>query len=99
MIVISFGYCWWSGLLEFLQHQKEDGCGVMKGDRGIVIEDLCEDDMQNLGGGLVQMLMRAGILFDEVTVVTVRVIVVAVVGLMYFFGKCCLPKKRVDLVC
>ena len=52
MIVISFGCCWWSGLLEFLQHQKEDGCGVMKGDRGIVIEDLCEDSMQNLGGEL-----------------------------------------------
>ena len=45
------------------------------------------------------MLMRVGILFDEMTVVTVRVMVVAVVGVMYFFGKCYLPKKRVGVVC
>ena len=38
----------------------------MEDDSGIVIEDVCEDGMCNLGGGgggvLVYMLMRAGIL-------------------------------------
>ena len=27
------------------------GAGGIEGDSGIVIEDVCEDDMQNLGGG------------------------------------------------
>ena len=47
------------------------------GDRGIVIEDGCEDGMQNLGGSLVLMLMRAGILAGEVVVMAVEVMVVA----------------------
>ena len=34
----------------------------MEDDRGIFIGDECEVDMQNLGGRLVLMLMRAGIL-------------------------------------
>ena len=38
------------------------GTGGMEGDNGIVMEDLCEDGMQNLGGRLVLMLMRGGIL-------------------------------------
>ena len=46
------------------------GWGV-NGDDSIVIEDLCEDGMRNLGGRLVQMLMRAGILFGGVAVVAV----------------------------
>ena len=40
--------------------------------------------MLNLGGILVLMLMRAGILFGEVGVVVVGVIVVAVVEVMSF---------------
>ena len=34
----------------------------MEGDSGIVMEELCGDDMRNLGGGFVLMLMRAGFL-------------------------------------
>ena len=56
------------------------------GDRGIVIEDGCEDGMQNLGGSLVLMLMRAGILAGEVVVMAVEVMVVAG-GTDIFFGK------------
>ena len=41
----------------------EDGCGQMKGDSGIIFEDVYEDGMWNLGGKLVLMLMRAGVLF------------------------------------
>ena len=48
--------------MEFLQRPGEDGYGGMEGDNGIVMEDVCEDSMQNLGGRLVLMLMRAGIL-------------------------------------
>ena len=40
--------------------------------------------MLNLGGVLVLMLMRAGILFGEVGVVVVGVIVVAAVEVMFF---------------
>ena len=40
--------------------------------------------MLNLGGILVLMLMRAGILFGEVGVVAVGVMVVAVVEVMFF---------------
>ena len=56
----------------------------MKGDRNIVIEDVCEDGMLNLGGGLVLMLMRAGILFGEMEVVAVGVMVVVAGGMMFF---------------
>ena len=45
----------------------------MEGDSGIVMEDVCEDNMQNLGGRLVLMLMRAGILVGEVVMVAVGV--------------------------
>ena len=38
--------------------------------------------MRNLGGWLVQMLMRAGILFGGETVVVVGLMVVVVVGVM-----------------
>ena len=60
----------------------------MKGDRNIVIEDVCEDvcedGMLNLGGGLVLIVMRAGILFGEMEVVAVGVMVVVAVGMMFF---------------
>ena len=57
----------------------------MQGDSGIVIEDVCEDGMQNLGGRLVMMLMRAGILVAEVVVVAVGVMVVVAMGVISFF--------------
>ena len=40
----------------------------MEGDIGIVME-VCGDDMRNLGGEMVLMLMRAGILVGGVVVV------------------------------
>ena len=42
------------------------GAGGMAGGNGIVMEDVCEDGMRNLGGRLVSMLMRAGILADSI---------------------------------
>ena len=62
-------------MLEFLQRLGENECCAcvcvcvcvcVKCDDSIVIEDLCED-----GGRLVQMLMRADILFGGVAVVAV----------------------------
>ena len=58
MIVTSFGCCWYSGGAP----QSPDcwsSCNIwgkmgvrqMEGDSGIVIEDVCEDRMHNLGGG------------------------------------------------
>ena len=38
----------------------------MEGDSGIVMEDVCGNDMWNLGGRLVLMLMRTGILVGGV---------------------------------
>ena len=56
----------------------------MRGDSGIFMEDVCEDGMQNLGGRLVSMLMRAGILVGGLVMVVVGVMVVVVVGVMSF---------------
>ena len=36
--------------------------GEMAGDSGIVMEYVCEESIQNLGGRPVSMLMRTGIL-------------------------------------
>ena len=78
-----------SQLLEFLQRPGEDGCGGKEGDSGIVMEDVCEDGMQNLGGRFVLMLMSAGILAGGVVVVAVGVMVVVEVGVMSFSeGRC-----------
>ena len=68
-------------MLEFLQRRGEYRCEGMEGDSGIAMEDVYGDDMQNLGGRLVLMLMRAGILVGGVVVV---VVVETVVG-----GSCC----------
>ena len=57
----------------------------MEGDSGIVMEDVCEDNMQNLGGRLVLMLMRAGILVGEVVMVAV--------GVTYFSEKLCVSGR------
>ena len=48
----------------------------MEGDGGIILE-VCGDDKRNLGGGMVLMLMRAGIL-----VVGVVVVVLGMMGLL-----------------
>ena len=55
------------------------GTGRMEGDSGIPMEDVYEDGMQNLGGRLVLMLMRADCLVGEVVVVLGGVMVVVVV--------------------
>ena len=48
------------------------GAGGMEGDSVIVMENVCEDGMENLGGRLILMLMRAGILVGGVVVVAVE---------------------------
>ena len=68
----------------------------MQGDSGIVIEDVCEDSIQNLGGRLVLMLMRAGILVGEVVVAAVGVMVVVAVGVISFYEKRCLSVTEVE---
>ena len=52
----------------------------MDGDSGIVMEDVCRDGMLNLGGRLVLMLMRGGVLVGGMVVVVVDVIVMVDVG-------------------
>ena len=59
------------------------------------IKNVCEDDLQNLGGRMVLMLMRAGILVGEVIVLTVGVMVVLAVGVISFFEKRCLSLVEV----
>ena len=58
----------------------------MECDSGILLEEVCGDDIRNLGGGLVLMLMRAGILVDGVVVVVLGVMVMVMVdvGVMSF---------------
>ena len=69
VMVTSFGWCWCSGETPHSPDRWSScnvrgniGAGVMEGDSGIVMKELCGDDMRNLGGGLVLMLMRAGFL-------------------------------------
>ena len=81
-------------MLEFLQRPREDGCGGMRGDSGIVMEDVCEDGMQNLGGRLVLMLMRAGILVGGLVVVVVGVMVVVAVGVVSFSEEQCMSVRE-----
>ena len=109
VMVISFRCYWYSGsasypppshqesrLLEFLQRPGGDGSRGMEGNSSIVIEDVCEDDMQNLGGRLVLILMRAGILVGELVLVTVKVMLVVVVGLIFISEKRCLLVVKVE---
>ena len=58
----------------------------MECDSGILLEDVCGDDIRNLGGRLVLMLMRAGILVGGVVVVVLGVMVMVMVdvGVMSF---------------
>ena len=52
----------------------------MDGDSGVVIEDVCRDGMRNIGGWLVLMLMKGGILVGGMVVVVVEGIVMVDVG-------------------
>ena len=46
----------------------------MAGDSYIVIKDVCEDGMRNLGGKLMLMFTRAGILVGDLVMMAVGVI-------------------------
>ena len=83
-------------MLGFLQRPGEDGYEGLEGDNGIVMEDVCKDDMRNLDGKLVSMLMRAGILVGEVVVVAVGVMIPVTVGVISFSEKRCLSVTEVE---
>ena len=68
----------------------------MEGDRCIVKEDVCKNDMQNLGGRLVLIFMRTDILVGGMKVLAVRVMVVVAVGLISFSEQRCLSVTEVD---
>ena len=68
----------------------------MEGDGGIVMEDVCGDDMQNLGGRLVLMLMRASIIVGRVVVLVVGVMVIVEVGVVSPSEGGCLPVAEVE---
>ena len=102
VIVTSFGCCWYSGgapqspdCWSSCNVWGENGCGGMEVDSGIVIEDVCGYDMQNLGGRMVFMFMKLGILVDEAVVVAVDVMVVVAVGAISFSEKWCLSLTKV----
>ena len=56
----------------------------MEGDSGIVMDDVCGDDMWTLGGRLVMILIRAGILVGGKVVVVVGLMVMMEVGVVSF---------------
>ena len=62
------------------------------------MEDVCGDGRRNLGGRLVLMLMREGILVGGVVVVVVRVMVMVEVGVVSFSEGRCLPMAEVECV-
>ena len=66
-----------SWLLEFLQRAGKMGEGEMEDDRGMVMEDECMIHIQNIGGSLVLIFIREGILDCLVAVV--------VAGVVFFF--------------
>ena len=68
----------------------------MEGDSGVIMEDVCEDGMQNLDGRLVLMFLRAGYLVGELVVVVVGVMVVVAVGVVSFSEKWCLSVMKVE---
>ena len=72
------------------------GAGGKEGVSGIVMEDVYEDVLQNLGGRLVLMLMRAGILVGWVVVVGVEVMVVVAVVVISFSEKRCLSVTELE---
>ena len=70
----------------------------MEGDSSIVTEDGCGDDMWSLGGRVVLMLMRAGILVGRVVVVVVGVMVMVHVVVVSFSGGRCMLLAEVECV-
>ena len=62
----------------------------MECDSGTVMEDVCGDDMQNLEGRLLLMLLRPGILGGEVVVVAMGVMVMGEMEMVFFLkgGDC-----------
>ena len=99
----SFGWCCCSGdtpqslvCWSSCNFRGNIGAGGMEGDSGIVIEDVCGDDVQNLEGRLVLMLMRPGILCVGVAVVAVGVMVM--VEVVPFSEGRCLPVAEVECV-
>ena len=85
-------------MLEFLQRPVEYRCGRMEGDSGIVMEDVCGDDMRNLGERLVLILMRAGNLVGGVVMAVVGVMVMVEVGVVSFSEGRCLLVAEVECV-
>ena len=87
-MVTSFGCCWYSGggggggggvgqspdYWSSCNVQGKMAVRGMEGCSGIVMDDVCEDGLRNLGGSLFLMLLRAGILVGEMVVVEVGVI-------------------------
>ena len=78
MIVSFLGCCWYIGgnlhspyCWSSCNVRKKMGAEGMEGESGVVIEGICEDDMQNLSWRLVWILIRAGITFGKVVVVAV----------------------------
>ena len=67
----------------------------MEADSGIVLE-VYRDDKRNLGGGMVLMLMRAGILVGGVVVVAVGVMVKMEMRVVSFSEGRCLPMVEVQ---
>ena len=101
-----FWHCWYSGdaprapivgvpATSGGRRVRGVGGGWMEGDSGIFIENVCEVGMQNLGGRLVLMLMKAVILVDEVLVVVVGVMIVVAMEVISFFEKWCLSVTEV----
>ena len=102
VIVTPFGCCCYSGgapqgpdCWSSCKVQGKMSVVEMEGDSGIVIEDLCGCDMQNLGRRMVFMLMRASILVGEVVVVAVGVMVMVTMGAVSFSEKWCLSLMEV----
>ena len=62
----------------------------MECDSSTVMEDVCGDDMQNLEGRLVLMLLRPGILGGEVVVVAMGVMAMGEMEMVFFLkgGDC-----------
>ena len=75
VMVTSFTCCWFSGSASQSPNCWGGGGGWgMAGDSYIVIKDVCEDGMRNLGGKLMLMFTRAGILVGDLVMMAVGVI-------------------------
>ena len=102
VMVTSFRCCSYSGgplrasIVGVPATSGKDGCGGNGGDSDIVMEDVCEVGIRNLGGRMVSMLMRAGILLGGLVVVVVGVMVVMAVGVVSFSEERCLSVKEVE---